>query len=233
MAKWLLVQLNQGVLSDGSRLFSVRTSRELMSPVTPVPVPATVPADMSPLRMNFRGYALGLDVHDYRGRKMVTHTGGLPGYVSKVSMIPEAKVGIVVLTNQESGEAFSAITYHVLDYYLGAADTDWLSAYVKVRAQGQAQVAEASRLATAARNAASKPSFARRRSRALAVRHVHRPVARPRAARGRLRHLRAHAGRPHRAGEDASGLTGHGLQLRLSGFAAEAGREAEGNAVTT
>ncbi len=159
MAKWVIVQLNQGVLSDGSRLFSARTSRELMTPVTPVPVPATVPADMSPLRMNFRGYALGLDVHDYRGRKMVTHTGGLPGYVSKVSMIPEAKVGVVVLTNQESAEAFNAITYHVLDYYLGAADTDWLSAYVKVRAQGQAQLAEAGKQAAATRNAASKPSL--------------------------------------------------------------------------
>jgi CubicO group peptidase (beta-lactamase class C family) len=160
MAKWLLVQLKQGLLPDGSRLFSARTSRELTTPVTPVPMPASVPPDMAPLRTNFRGYALGLDIHDYRGQKMVTHTGGLPGYVSKVSMIPDAKLGVVVLTNQESGEAFSAITYHILDYYLGAADTDWLSAYVKQRARGMARVAEANKQAEAARNAASKPSLA-------------------------------------------------------------------------
>ena len=157
MAKWVRVQLSQGVLPDGSRLFSQRTSRELTTLVTPEAVPAAAPAP--PLRFNFHGYALGLDIHDYRGRKMVTHTGGLPGYVSKVSMIPEARVGVVVLTNQESGEAFSAITYHVLDHYLGAADTDWLSTYVKVRDQGRARVAEADKRASAARNAASKPSL--------------------------------------------------------------------------
>jgi CubicO group peptidase (beta-lactamase class C family) len=158
MAKWVLVQLKQGTLPDGSRLFSQRTSRELTTLVTPEAVPVSAPA--AALRFNFHGYALGLDTHDYRGRKMVTHTGGLPGYVSKVSMIPEARLGVVVLTNQESGEAFSAITYHVLDSYLGAADTDWLGTYVKLHDQGRARVAEATKQASAARNAASKPALA-------------------------------------------------------------------------
>jgi hypothetical protein len=159
MAKWVIVQLNEGALPDGTRLFSQRTSRELTTLVTPIPIPASVPAEMAPLRMNFRGYALGLDVRDYRGRKMVTHTGGLPGYLSMVSMIPDAKLGVVVLTNQESGEAFDAISYHVLDYYLNAPGTDWLGAYVKVRAQSQARVAAAGKQATAARNASSTPSL--------------------------------------------------------------------------
>ncbi len=157
MAKWVLVQLNQGLLPDGSRLFSQRTSRELTTIVTPLPVPgsAAVPA----LRANFRGYALGLNIQDYRGKKMVTHTGGLPGYVSKVSMVPDSKLGVVVLTNQESEDAFNAITYHVLDYYLGATDTDWLSTYVKGRDQARAAVAEAGKQAAAARSSASKPSL--------------------------------------------------------------------------
>ena len=110
--------------------------------------------------MNFHGYALGLDVRDYRGRKMVTHTGGLPGYVSMVSMIPDAKLGVVVLTNQESAEAFTAISYHALDYYLGRPAHDWLGAYTKARQQVQARAAEASKQATAARNPSSKPSLA-------------------------------------------------------------------------
>ena len=159
MAKWVIVQLNEGALPDGTRLFSQRTSRELTTLVTPMPIPASVPPEMTPLRMNFRGYALGLDVRDYRGRKMVTHTGGLPGYLSMVSMIPDAKLGVVVLTNQESGEAFDAISYHVLDYYLNAPGIDWLGAYEKVRAQSQARVAAAGKQATAARNASSTPSL--------------------------------------------------------------------------
>jgi hypothetical protein len=45
---------------------------------------------------------LGLDIRDYRGHKLVSHTGGLPVYVSRVAMIPDLNVGVAVLTNQES-----------------------------------------------------------------------------------------------------------------------------------
>ena len=61
--------------------------------------------------MNFHGYALGFDIRDYRGHKIVMHTGGLPGYVSRVAMIPDLNVGVVVLTNQESVEGFDSIAY--------------------------------------------------------------------------------------------------------------------------
>jgi hypothetical protein len=50
----------------------------------------------------------------------VTHTGGLPGYVSKVTLLPELELGVAVLTNQESGEAFSSLTWLIVDHYLGA-----------------------------------------------------------------------------------------------------------------
>ena len=35
-------------------------------------------------------------------------------------MIPDAQLGVAVLTNQESGAAFDSIAYHILDHYLGA-----------------------------------------------------------------------------------------------------------------
>ena len=68
--------------------------------VTPIPV-AVPPPELAPVTPNFRGYALGFGVADYRGRKIVSHTGGLPGYVSRVAMIPEIRTGVAVLTNQE------------------------------------------------------------------------------------------------------------------------------------
>jgi hypothetical protein len=114
--------------------------------------------------VNFRGYALGLNVHDYRGRKVITHTGGLPGYVSKLTLIPDLELGVMVLTNQESGEAFSALTWQIIDQYLGSAvsagaATDWIDAYAKVRARTDANVAEADKRSVAARDTASKPSL--------------------------------------------------------------------------
>ena len=92
MARWMLVHLDEGRLADGTRLFSERTGRELATIVTPIPI-STPPAELAALRMNFNGYGLGLRVNDYRGLKIVNHTGGLTGYVSRVLMVPELELG--------------------------------------------------------------------------------------------------------------------------------------------
>src|SRR3954463_2786210 len=119
MAKWMIVQLGEGKLADGTALIQPATARQLTTIVTPIPVGAGAP-ELRELRPNFNGYGLGFGLRDYRGRKLVTHTGGLPGYVSKVAMLPELNLGIAVLTNQESGAAFESIVDHILDAYLGA-----------------------------------------------------------------------------------------------------------------
>ena len=159
MAAWMLVQLARGRLADGSRLFSENTWQQLTTLVTPMPV-ANPPPELAALRPNFRGYALGLNVADYRGRKMLMHTGGLPGYVSRVMMIPDLNLGITVLTNQEAGQAFDSIAYRVADHYLGAPATDWLAAYLAVAARQALAFDAAERKSASARNAASRPSLA-------------------------------------------------------------------------
>lgn len=159
MARWMLVLLSQGQLADGSRLFSARTARELATLVTPIPA-GDPPQELAPLRTNFNGYALGLGVHDYRGKKVVTHTGGLPGYVSKVTLLPEVGLGVAVLTNQESGEAFSSLTWQIVDHYLGAPRTDWVEAYLKARMKSEARTEEALKKAVSSRDAASGLSLA-------------------------------------------------------------------------
>jgi len=126
MAKWMRVLLREGKLEGGSRLYSEETARELVTLVTPIPIPEPDP-ELSSQRMSFRGYGLGLNLHDYRGRKVVNHTGGLPRLFSKLTMVPELELGVV--TNQESGDAFNAITCHVLDHCLGGPTTDWVAAY--------------------------------------------------------------------------------------------------------
>jgi CubicO group peptidase (beta-lactamase class C family) len=158
MAKWLRVLLNEGRLADGSRLFSPATWRELTTPVTPEPNGAP-PPELPALRSNFRGYALGLEVRDFRGHRVLTHTGGLPGYVSRVLMVPDLRLGIAVLTNQESDEAFNTIAYAVADAYMGEPRSQWLEGYERLRTRGAAAVAETERKAASTRNAASKPSL--------------------------------------------------------------------------
>jgi CubicO group peptidase (beta-lactamase class C family) len=158
MAKWLGVLLGRGQLADGSRLVSEQTFRVITSWVTPTPV-GEPPTELAATRANAAGYALGLGVRDYRGQGVLTHTGGLPGYVSRVYLLPDANLGVAVLTNQESGEAFDAITYFIVDHYLHAPKTDWLSAYQAAQARTLANIADQEKKAVQARNSASRPSL--------------------------------------------------------------------------
>jgi CubicO group peptidase (beta-lactamase class C family) len=158
MARWVMAQLDSGRVSGGNRLWSPASTRQIWRDVTPTPI-GGAPAGLDHLRPNFSGYALGLGVRDYRGHKLLQHTGGLPGYVSKVAMLPDQRLGVVVLTNQESGEAFESIVYRVLDHYLGAPPVDYVAAYRTLRDQAQAQLAQMESRARAARDSLSRPSL--------------------------------------------------------------------------
>ena len=158
MAKWMIVQLDEGRLPDGTALLQPATARQLTTIVTPMPIGAG-PPEVREVRPNFNGYGLGFQLRDYRGHKLVTHTGGLPGYVSRVAMIPDARLGVAVLTNQESGAAFESIVDHVLDAYLGAPEKDWIAAFDAIEKRGRDQAAAATGASAAARDASSKPSL--------------------------------------------------------------------------
>jgi CubicO group peptidase (beta-lactamase class C family) len=158
LARWLTVQLAHGQLADGSRLFSEATWRQLTTMVTPMPI-NDPPPELLGLRANFQGYALGLVVRDYRGRKLLMHTGGLPGYVSQVVMVPDERLGIAVLTNQESEAAFESIAFRIADHYLEAPATDWIDTFQKVMTRLTSATAASDTNAAAARNTASKPSL--------------------------------------------------------------------------
>jgi len=162
MARWMMIQLDSGRVSGGRRLFSPASTKELWREVTPTPIgnpPPAVARTLGHLRANMAGYALGLNVRDYRGRILRQHTGGLPGYLSKVAMISELRLGVAVLTNQESGAAFESIVYHVLDHYLGVAAPDYPAAFKALNDQGRQRVRDAERKAAVGRDSSSGPSL--------------------------------------------------------------------------
>jgi CubicO group peptidase (beta-lactamase class C family) len=158
MAKWMIVQLDSGRVAGGGRLFSTGTTTQLWRDVTPTPI-GDPPDGLPHLRPHMAGYALGLNVRDYRGRTLLQHTGGLPGYVSKVAMIPELRLGVAVLTNQESGQAFESIAYQVLDHYLGAKAPDYPAIYERLVRQGRTELQALDRRASATRDSTSGPSL--------------------------------------------------------------------------
>lgn len=158
MAKWLIAQLNRGEIGEGRRLFSERQNREMWSPQTITPL-GELPPHLAALKANFSAYGLGWGLTEYRGFKIVSHTGGLMGYVSRVTLIPDLNLGVVVLTNQQSGGAFQSMTYRILDYYMNAPATDWIAAFKKSEEMSQARAAEVEKRLASTRAVGSKPSL--------------------------------------------------------------------------
>ena len=162
MARWVAMLLECGAGKPAppgeTCVLKAESIRRLWTAQLALPTPDP-PAGFEALRANFAGYGLGFGVRDYRGRKVVSHTGGLPGYVSRVTLVPEERLGIVVLTNQESTGVYDSIVQQLLDSYLGVAPFDWPAAYRK-REDGELAAARAVvASAQAARAPASRPSL--------------------------------------------------------------------------
>jgi CubicO group peptidase (beta-lactamase class C family) len=118
LSKWLIVQLNNGKYGD-KQLFSKIQHDEMWKPQTIMPVP-----DMKPYKTLFRNYALGWRIEGINGYLQVSHSGALDGVFTQTLMIPEINLGIIVLTNQQSGPSFSAISNTIKDSYLGLKNPD-------------------------------------------------------------------------------------------------------------
>ena len=124
MAKWMIVRLNKGKYGSDLKqsLFSLKNHNEMWRLHT------VEETNQNPrYNSHFNGYGLGWDLTDVKGNLKVSHTGGLPGMLSIVTMYPDLNLGIVILTNTENGGGglFTAITNTIADNYLGLDDFGW------------------------------------------------------------------------------------------------------------
>ncbi len=158
LAKWLVCRLDSGRYAGG-RLFSQRQARDMWSGQTILPISDPEPP-LAALRANFAEYGLGWRLRDYQGRKTVSHTGGLAGMTSQITLVPAEKLGVVVLTNSES-DLMAALTYRLLDDFLGTPRprTDWVAAFAQVAEHDRLQADSAVAASRATRDSLSKPSL--------------------------------------------------------------------------
>lgn len=164
LTKWMNAQLAGGVYAgsgeSAKRLFSTQRQREMWSVLTPIPTGKSPIPELADAASNFSGYGQGWQLSDYLGDRLVWHTGGWPGQVSRLTLVPGKGVGVVVLTSAEVGAAFNAITYEALDMMLGHSGHDWLKGYAAAVARSQGNADESWQKHLAARDANSKPSLA-------------------------------------------------------------------------
>lgn len=119
MSKWIIMQMDNGKYGAGKQLFSEAVHHDMWTPQTIIPVRGT-----NSYNTHFSSYGLGWGLSDVKGYKQATHTGGLAGIVTQVTLLPELKLGIIVFTNQQSGAAFTSITNTIKDSYLGVKGID-------------------------------------------------------------------------------------------------------------
>ncbi|MDB5670868.1 MAG: hypothetical protein JWO25_1827 [Alphaproteobacteria bacterium] len=141
MGRWLQIQLGHGKLPDSDgRLFSAAASDQMWSPVVIIPSRGLPPPLQAEDAM-FQTYALGWDVHDYKGAKIVSHSGAVFGGQAIVVMIPEKNVGFAMMINAEDGELLKGLTNELLDHYLQKATQDWTADYIAFKKKRLAMAA--------------------------------------------------------------------------------------------
>lgn len=119
MLKWLRLHLNKGQI-NGKQLISEKTISELHSP--------QIPCDLFPFKFDeiqFPSYGLGWFLESYRGRKHVNHGGGIDGFCSYTSFLPNENIGVVILSNLDNPCCTMPIAYYIYDKLLGYDYIDW------------------------------------------------------------------------------------------------------------
>jgi beta-lactamase class C len=118
MSKWLIAQmgerqdiLTQGVLDEAHRKRIQTPSESSRQRSLKTPVTGT-------------WYGLGWRTYNYAGHDLITHSGGVEGYLAQIAWLPEQRAGIVVLSNTRGTRA-AKIVPAWLDYELGLPKTDW------------------------------------------------------------------------------------------------------------
>lgn len=122
VSKWMIFNMGGGVWNGDTLLTNESLSR-LWTPYNNFMVSQF--SESAP-NTHFRGYGLGWGLADYYGNLRVSHTGGYDGMITAVTMIPDKKLGVVVLTNGMNSP-ITAATNYALEKYLEVEVNDWSS----------------------------------------------------------------------------------------------------------
>ncbi|MFT4660296.1 MAG: CubicO group peptidase (beta-lactamase class C family) [Patiriisocius sp.] len=134
-AQWLMLQADSGNL-NGQEFWSIDRTQEMWSPQTPKKLSGWHRKNFP--SKHFSAYGLGWDLFDYHGRLVVNHGGGYDGFISQSAVVPEEKLGFIIMTNNVNSLSY-AMMYHILDAFLAPGDfesKDWGDMLLGYKKQG-------------------------------------------------------------------------------------------------
>lgn len=157
MARYMQLLLGEGTW-EGKKLYGQKVATEFFTPQMLVPMRPSGHPELKARNATFSAYGFGWFLRDYRGRKLVWHTGGMDGMTAVVMLVPEEQLGITVLSHQDGGIPI-ALAWQILDAYLGAPKKDWAGLVLKFREEGEQKAKEAEAKLVGARVQGTKPSL--------------------------------------------------------------------------
>lgn len=160
MVQWLRFQLDSGSMG-GRQLVSRRNFRETHTPQLAVRIDSAYRV-LNPAT-HLRSYAIGWVVSDYHGREMLSHAGNLSGMAAMVGLLPEERLGVVVLSNLEDQALRESLMYKVFDLYLGVPPRDWSAETLREKRSADSVTAARERRVVAERVPDTHPSLALQR----------------------------------------------------------------------
>lgn len=155
MANWLRFQLAGGAFNL-TQLVDADALAETKTPHTVIPM-RSFTRDLNP-ETHQMSYGLGWQIQDYRGELLVSHSGSLNGFRTRVDMLPKRKAGFVVMINVDRGNALVALRNSLADMLSGKPNRDWNAYYLMVdrRAEEAEEKVRLERKANAAKD--TRPS---------------------------------------------------------------------------
>ncbi|MGD1957454.1 MAG: serine hydrolase [Fulvivirga sp.] len=127
MAKWMIMHLNNGIVNGDTLLAPVQ--QNTLWTIHNNYTLSTASKERIPGR-HFAGYGLGYSLRDYFGRMIVSHGGGYDGMYSRLAMIPDEKLGVMVLTNSMSGIS-TPLTYAIFNLFIKEDQRDWVADFYR------------------------------------------------------------------------------------------------------
>jgi len=122
MAQWYRLQLGHGSYR-GRTVLSGSVADEMHSPQTIVQKDPFISL-LFP-RAEFVLYGLGWFMHSYHGHEIIEHGGQTDGMRSAGAMLPDQKLGVIVLTNEVDNLLAPALVYRIFDAFLALPAQDW------------------------------------------------------------------------------------------------------------
>lgn len=110
MSKWVMMLLNNGKL-DGKTIVPAVAIQNTRRPYSILGKRGSFRYN----RSHYSMYGLGWFLGEYEGREIVAHTGGVNGFVTAVTLVPEENLGIIVLTNTDQNNLYNALNNELLD----------------------------------------------------------------------------------------------------------------------